>query len=186
MRRVHRPTRLWRERPRTLRALATRLELHVRRATQQPHNAATAGDSAAARPRRAAQLFDDPDCFSFCELFPGGFTPCFGGEARGLSPVGGVHGSTAGGLVSEISSTIGAHEADLFVSSDTVNASLGPEPPTAFDRGSNPQQEVGVNFDVCYATDMVNVAGGAEWRDEQYQTTEGRATSWTVGPCGRG
>ncbi len=103
---------------------------------------------------------------------------------RGLSP-GGVRGSTAGGLVSGVSGTIGAQEADLFVS-DTVDASLEPESPTAFDLGSHRQQEVGVNFEVCYATDMVNVAGGAEWRDEQYQTTEGRATSWAVGPCGRG
>ena len=33
---------------------------------------------------------------------------------------------------------------------------------------------------------MVNIAAGAEWRDEQYQTTEGEPDSWTVGPYGRG
>ena len=36
------------------------------------------------------------------------------------------------------------------------------------------------------ATEMVNIAAGVEWRDEQYQTTEGHPTSWTVGPYGRG
>ena len=72
-------------------------------------------------------------------------------------------------------------------SSFSVNASLGPESPTAFDLGSNRQQEAGVNFDVSYAaTEMVNIAAGAEWRNEQYQTAEGHPTSWTVGPYGRG
>ena len=139
-----------------------------------------------ADPAALQQVFDDPNCFSFRERFPGGFTPNFGGEARDVSLVGGVRGSTAGGLAWDVSGTIGAHETDLFIT-DTVNASLGPESPTAFDLGSNRQQEVGVNFDVSYAaTDMVNIAAGAEWRDEQYQTTEGHPTSWTVGPYGRG
>ena len=139
-----------------------------------------------ADPAALQRVFDDPDCFSFRELFPGGFTPSFGGEARDMSLVGGVRGATAGGLAWDVSGTVGAHETDLFIS-DTVNASLGPESPTAFDLGSNRQREVGVNFDVSYAaTDRVNVAAGAEWRDEQYQTTEGHPTSWTVGPYGRG
>ena len=139
-----------------------------------------------ADPAALQHVFDDPNCFSFRELFPGGFTPSFGGEARDVSLVGGVRGSTAGGLAWDLSGTLGAHETELFIS-DTVNASLGPESPTAFDLGSNRQQEVGVNFDVSYAaTEMVNVAAGAEWRDEQYRTVEGHPTSWTVGPYGRG
>ena len=139
-----------------------------------------------ADPAALQHVFDDPNCFSFRELFPGGFTPSFGGEARDVSLVGGVRGSTAGGLAWDLSGTLGAHETELFIT-DTVNASLGPESPTAFDLGSNRQQEVGVNFDVSYAaTDRVNVAAGAEWRDEQYRTVEGHPTSWTVGPYGRG
>ena len=33
---------------------------------------------------------------------------------------------------------------------------------------------------------MINVAAGAEWRNEQYQTVAGDPESWTVGPYGRG
>ncbi len=139
-----------------------------------------------ADPAALQRVFDDPNCFSFRELFPGGFTPSFGGEARDVSLVGGVRGFVGDAFSWDVSGTIGAHETDLFIS-DTVNASLGPESPTAFDLGSNRQQEVGVNFDVSYAaTEMVNVAAGAEWREEQYRTTEGHPTSWTVGPYGRG
>ena len=112
-----------------------------------------------ADPVALQQVFDDPNCFSFRELFPGGFTPNFGGEARDVSLVGGVRGFFGDALSWDVSGTIGAHETDLFIT-DTVNASLGPESPTAFDLGSNRQQEVGVNFDVSYAaTDMVNIAG---------------------------
>ena len=131
-------------------------------------------------------MFDDPNCFSFRERFPGGFTPNFGGEATDVSLVVGVRGFTAAGFVWDVSGSVGAHETGLFIS-DTVNASLGPDTPTAFDLGSNRQRETGVNFDVSYAaTEMVNLAVGAEWRDEQYQTTEGHPTSCTVGPYGRG
>ena len=132
------------------------------------------------------QVFDDPNCFSFRERFPGGFTPSFGGEAQDMSVVGGVRRFTAGGFLWDVSASLGAHEIDLFIQ-DTVNASLGPDTPTAFNLGSNRQREVGLNADFSYtATDMINIAAGAEWRNEQYQTTAGDPTSWTVGPYGRG
>ena len=132
------------------------------------------------------QVFNDPNCFSFRELFPGGFTPSFGGEAQDVSLVGGVRSFTGVGFNWDVSATIGAHETDLFID-DTVNASLGPGTPTSFNLGSNRQREIGVNFDIAYAaTDRINIAAGAEWRNEQYQTTQGDPESWTVGPYGRG
>ena len=133
-----------------------------------------------------AAVAANPNCFTLYERFPGGFTPSFGGEAQDMSVVGGVRGFTDAGFNWDASVSVGAHETDLFIR-DTVNASLGYDTPTAFELGSNRQREIGVNFDVSYAaTDMVNIAAGAEWRDEQYQTTAGDPTSWTVGPYGRG
>ena len=133
-----------------------------------------------------AAVEGNPDCFTLYSRFPGGFTPNFGGEAQDMSLVAGVRGFTEGGLNWDLSASVGAHEADLFIE-NTVNASLGYDTPTAFDLGSNRQQEVGVNFDVSYAVnDMVNVAAGTEWRDERYETGRGEPDSWTVGPYGRG
>ena len=133
-----------------------------------------------------AAVESDPNCFTLYSRFPGGFTPSFGGEAQDMSVVGGVRGMTGGGFGWDASFSVGQHQTDLFIE-DTVNASLGYDTPTAFDLGSNRQQEIGLNFDVSYAaTDMVNVAAGAEWRDERYRTTTGDATSHTVGPYGRG
>ena len=133
-----------------------------------------------------AAVAADPNCFTLYDRFPGGFTPSFGGEAQDMSLVGGVRGFTSAGFNWDASVSVGAHETDLFIR-DTVNASLGYDTPTAFELGSNRQREIGLNFDASYAaTDMVNVAAGAEWRDEQYRTTAGEPDSWTVGPYGRG
>ena len=128
------------------------------------------------------QVFDDPNCFSFQEMFPGGFTPQMGGSARDASLAGGVRGTAAAGFDWDLSASIGMHESELFIY-DTVNASLGPASPSAFDVGANRQLDVNVNFDVSYAvTDRVNVAAGAEWRDERFRTLQGDREGWLVGP----
>ena len=135
-------------------------------------------------PDRSAldQVRADPNCFSFQERFPGGFTPNFGGDATDASVVGGLRGFTTSGIVWDASISVGAHETDLFII-DTVNASLGPDTPTDFNLGSNRQQEMSFNFDVSYAVnDRVNLAGGTEWRDEQYETRRGQRESWDIGP----
>ena len=132
------------------------------------------------------QVFDDPNCFSFRERFPGGFTPNFGGEAQDMSFVGGIRDFATDGFTWDVSGSLGAHETDLFIT-DTVNASLGPDTPTSFKLGSNRQREVALHADVSYAaTDVINIAAGAEWRNEQYETRAGDPASWTVGPYGRG
>ena len=133
-------------------------------------------------PVAVQQVFDDPNCFSFQEMFPGGFTPQMGGTANDVSLVGGVRGFTAGGFNWDVSGAIGMHQSELFIH-DTVNASLGPASPTAFDVGTNRQREINLQFDVSYAvTDMVHVAAGAEWRDEQFRTRQGDREGWVVGP----
>ena len=135
-------------------------------------------------PDRSAldQVRADPNCFSFQERFPGGFTPNFGGDATDSSVVGGLRGFTSNGIVWDTSISVGAHEPDLFIV-NTVNASLGPGTPTDFNLGSNRQQEMSLNLDVSYAVnDRVNIAGGTEWRDEQYETRLGQRESWDIGP----
>ncbi len=135
-------------------------------------------------PDRSAldQVRADPNCFSFQERFPGGFTPNFGGDATDSSVVGGLRRFTSNGIVWDTSISVGAHETDLFIV-NTVNASLGPATPTDFNLGSNRQQEMSLNLDVSYAVnDRVNIPGGAEWRDEQYETRLGQRESWDIGP----
>ena len=128
------------------------------------------------------QVVDDPNCFTFQQLFPGGFTPQTGGTATEASLVGGVRGTTAGGFNWDLSGSVGMHRADFFID-DTINASLGLASPNSFDVGRTRQRDVNVNFDVSHAlTDRVNLAAGAEWRDEQYGVDAGDRAGWAVGP----
>ena len=116
-----------------------------------------------------ARVFEDPNCFSFREIAPGGFTPQFGGVVTDMSVVGGVRGILANGLNWDASASYGAHESDFFFK-NTVNASLGSETPRDFDPGLYRQEDVNLNFDVSYAaTDMVNIAAGTEWRNEKFR-----------------
>ncbi len=128
------------------------------------------------------QVADDPNCFTFQELFPGGFTPQTGGTASDASLVGGVRGFTAGGSNWDLSGSLGRHSTGHFVH-NTINASLGLMSPDAFDVGRNRQRDVSLNFDVSHAfSDRVNLAAGAEWRDEQYGLRAGDRAGWTIGP----
>ena len=129
-----------------------------------------------------ARVFEDPNCFSFREIAPGGFTPQFGGVVTDMSVVGGVRGILANGLNWDASASYGAHESDFFFK-NTVNASLGPETPREFDPGLYRQEDLNLNFDVSYAaTDMVNIAAGTEWRNERFEIGAGGRPSWEVGP----
>ena len=133
-------------------------------------------------PAALARVFADDNCFSFQERFPGGFTPTFGGEATDMSVVFGLSRLTAGRLTWDASGSIGAHQTDFFLN-DTVNASLGPATPTDFDLGSNRQREIALNLDLSYvASSRLHLAGGAEWRNEQYEIRTGQRESWEVGP----
>ena len=68
-------------------------------------------------------------------------------------------------------------------SSARSNASLGPESPTSFKPNLLQQTDFGVNLDLSYAAnDMINIAGGAEWREEQYHLSAGDPQSWAIGP----
>ncbi len=134
-----------------------------------------------------AAVMADPNCFVFNEKFPGGFTPTFGADTEDFSLVGGTRGTTDAGLAWDISAGFGYNEADFFIF-DTVNASLGPNSPTSFDPGKYSQLEKNFNIDLSYplavgflASDL-NIAGGFEWRNEEFEIGIGDEASWQVGP----
>ena len=129
-----------------------------------------------------SQVFSDPNCFSFQELFPGGFTPNFGGFYIDNSIVGGIRGQFASGLRWDASVSAGTSEVDFFIN-NTVNASLGPDTPTEFKPGLYRQQDLNLNFDIAYeASEFVHFAAGAEVRDEGFTIEQGQEESWTFGP----
>ena len=124
----------------------------------------------------------DPNCFTLHSRFPGGFTPQFGGNLIDYSMVAGLRQLSTTGLNWDASVNIGTSEVDQFIF-DTVNASVGYDTPTSFQPGSYRQHDVNVNVDVSYPVSaMVNVAGGTEWRNEQFTIGAGGQPSWEIGP----
>jgi iron complex outermembrane recepter protein len=133
-------------------------------------------------PAALAAVLADPNCFTFQEMFPGGFTPQFGGDLQDYAAVLGLRGTLGERLDWDASAGYGYNRVDFFIK-NTVNASLGPATPTTFDPGSYIQEELNVNFDVAYRlSDAVTLAAGAEYRDETFEIEAGELESWDFGP----
>ena len=143
------------------------------------------------------EVLANPNCFTFQKMFPGGFTPQFGSYVSDASAVAGLRG-TSGRLSWDASAALGNSSLDFYMY-NTVNASLGPDQPCD-DKGTSPavpdqpctpyfkpgiydQLETNFNLDLSYAfDDRVNIAGGAEWRNERFEIVQGDKPSWTEGP----
>ncbi len=139
--------------------------------------------------RYVNEVANNPDCFAFNEMFPGGFTPKFGGKVVDSSIALGTKGETDW-LVEEMNYDIsfyaGSNEVDFMIS-NTINPSLGPDTPTAFKPGKYIQSEQSLNLDVSKYIDnfndgSLNVAGGVEFRHESYESIAGDYKSWEIGP----
>ena len=136
-----------------------------------------------------AAVSADPDCFVFNELFPGGFTPRFGGDLKDFSIVAGLRGilPMGNGLGYDVSFTRGENEANFFIN-NTINASLGPNTPTAFNPGGYTQTDTNFNVDLTYglpnsmfASD-IGLALGFEHREEEFTIAAGDPASFQIGP----
>jgi len=134
-----------------------------------------------------AQVSADANCFSFVELFPGGFTPRFGGDLEDTSIVLGFRGELANGLAYDVSYGYGRNEAAFFIR-NTINASLGPNTPTSFNPGTYTQTDTNFNIDLNYSLPVdgfasdLNIAGGFEYREEEFDIQAGDPASFQIGP----
>ncbi|MBL4617320.1 MAG: TonB-dependent receptor [Robiginitomaculum sp.] len=135
-----------------------------------------------------AAVIANPNCFIFNEMFPGGFTPRFGGELRDKGVTIGVKGDLpfAEEISYDISYTYGKNDVDFFIF-NTINASLGADTPTSFRPGGYSQEENIVNADFAYdmpvagfASDL-NIAAGFEFRSEAFSIRAGDPASYAIG-----
>ncbi|MFQ5564610.1 MAG: TonB-dependent receptor plug domain-containing protein [Parvularculaceae bacterium] len=141
-------------------------------------------------PTFLASIQNDPNCFSFVELFPGGFTPRFGGDLEDKSIIAGFRGEVpfmGGPLNYDFSFTYGRNDINFFIN-NTVNASLGPNTPTSFRPGGYIQEDKNFNVDLSYGVpnDMfasdINLAVGFEHREEEFTILAGDPDSFAIGP----
>lgn len=129
----------------------------------------------------------DPNCFMFNQVAPGGFTPQFGGDVADASITGGFTGELDNGLFYDISASYGRNAVDFFIN-NTVNGNLAGrlDTPRNFNPGSYVQSERNVNLDVSYPVQFgnfaspLNIAGGLEYRVEQFEIKNGGPNSFFI------
>ena len=129
----------------------------------------------------------DNNIFNLASVYPAGYTPRFFGVTRQFFGAVGYKGVNRWGMNFDISGTTA--ENSLAVSlKHSINPSLGPLSPTSFDDGKFVQRETNFNVDVSYPwavswlTTPISVAGGLEYRNENYQQLLGDPASYAAGP----
>jgi len=135
-----------------------------------------------------ASVTADPNCFSFIETIPGGFVPRFGGDNEDSAIAVGIRGDSSfmGGISYDLSAQRGSNRTDYFIR-NTVNASLGPNTPRDFVPGGQEQTETVYNLNFVKGVDAglasdLNIAFGAEYREEEFDLFAGDAASYALGP----
>ncbi|MCY4200734.1 MAG: TonB-dependent receptor [Gammaproteobacteria bacterium] len=127
------------------------------------------------------------DCYTLYEKFPGGFTPQFGGFVDDLAVAGGVRGEL-GDWYFDLSAVAGRSHANFYIY-NTINPQLlgqRNDIPIHYDAGAYTETDRTVNFDISRPVDVggfwgpLNVALGAEYRDETFKITNGEPNSFYI------
>ena len=132
-------------------------------------------------PANLQAMIQSPNCFVFNQVFPGGFTPRFGGKVIDSNVVSGLRGEW-NGIGYDVSASFGRSEIQ-YVMRSSLNPSMGPNSPTSFDLGTQIQSERLLNVDFTYPIDLglasdLNLAFGGQVHAEQFEIKAGdRASS---------
>jgi len=120
--------------------------------------------------------------FSWGDTYPLGFTPRLEGHGNDFSSVVGIKGDDLFGLGYDFSASYGSNHIRYYLK-NTLNLSWGPYSPHNFDIGDLEQAETNLNADFTYSlSNAINLAFGAEWREESYTMFAGQKESWMAGP----
>ncbi|MEW9798169.1 TonB-dependent receptor plug domain-containing protein [Alteromonas sp. CYL-A6] len=144
------------------------------------------GTNVLENPRYINEVANNPNCFAFNEILPGGFTPRFGGTVTDMSLVFGTKGELDNEVSYDVSVNLGRNEID-FAIKNTINPSLGPDTPFEFSPGKYIQQEQTLDIDLAKPFEVglfepLYVAGGFQYRHESYESVAGDPASYEIGP----
>jgi iron complex outermembrane recepter protein len=124
--------------------------------------------------------------FDLRSIYPAGFTPHEGIDYNDLQLVTGVRHDQSAVFTWDLSGSYGRNDSRFFLN-NSINASLGPDSPTAFNLGHMIESEFDLNADGVYKlkvpvlADPINIAFGAERRAETFQIKAGDPASYAVG-----
>ena len=129
-------------------------------------------------------------CVSFLSIFPGGFTPQFGGDILDLSLVTGLRGQIFNDW--DFDASIGwGYNGVAYYMTNTINPQLigrGLAVPTEYKPGEHEEQDMVLNYQMSKLISVASGYGdmyfatGFEYRTENFVTTQGDENSWIVLP----
>jgi iron complex outermembrane receptor protein len=112
-------------------------------------------------------------------LYPNGFLPEIHSTINDISVAAGLRGTIFGNWNFDLSNTYGRNSFDYGVE-NTVNSSLRENSPTSFDAGGLAFSQNTINFDMNQKFGDLNVAFGAEYRNENYSIGAGQPESYNL------
>jgi len=128
------------------------------------------------RDSEASAFFRIPDPTR--ETRPEGFLPIIHAEIIDQSLTVGLNGQFGKGYFWDLSNVYGYNSFEFAVT-DSANYSLGNASPTSFENGKLSFVQNTTNFDIRKSFGNLGLAGGLEYRYENYQIESGELTSYT-------
>lgn len=113
-------------------------------------------------------------------IYPDGFLPMIEPRINDYSVSAGVKGVSSDKLHWDLSLTHGYNDFHFYVA-NSQNDSLGRATPTAFDSGGTAYTQDILNLDLSKKVDKLSLAGGMEYRRENYRIYRGDEASYVLG-----
>ena len=136
-----------------------------------------------------AEVAANPDCFSFIERFPGGFTPQFGGDVKDMGLAVGLRGNLANDWFYDLSAVVGLNTVEHFMH-NTINPQLagqGVNIPTTYYPGKYTEYDTVFDATISKPLEMglaapLHMALGFEYRTETFEREAGDGNSYAIHP----
>ncbi|WP_417451303.1 TonB-dependent receptor plug domain-containing protein [Kordiimonas sp.] len=154
---------------------------------RQPIDAGGFARHATYRPSVFQGTDGHPENFDLQTVYPGGYTPQFGGRQQDASMVGGVRRESTDGLSWDAYLRWGWNEIQYNIE-NTINASMGVQSPTSFAPGALAQREYEGGVELSYPLEIGLpiqrgiFSAGLSYRSEAYTIRPGDEASYRVGP----
>ena len=120
-------------------------------------------------------------CWAFNLMFPGGFTPRFGGDVIDTAVTAGTKGFFSNGISYDFSGSVGRSEAKFMIF-NTINASLGSRSPNEFNPGTYIELDKSINADFSQEVGDFSLAYGYEYKHDSFEVKAGDPASFAQGP----
>jgi len=120
--------------------------------------------------------------FCWCDTLTGGFTPYLQGDITDFANALGLRGEFNNGMLYDFSASYGNNDIEYTLFNELA-PSWGPESPRDFK--TTPLEEEDINLNADFSIPMgqsVNLAFGAEWREETWKLKAGDLQSYAAGP----